>query len=391
MLMRKSFSQWCIPAVYLLLVASLCGSMALRGWADTWRPIVPTMSPVFADMRTVQGAIQSERLGFDPHFSNPGDPWARLMNYPGIWLSIAKTLSLDLEERFIAFVGLYVAAFLAILFWLLCCYPSIPLLVACCSTATFLAIERGNNDLVVFVFVALGLIQHGSWGLACCLVVASVLKLFPIVACFTLLRKPSLLLMTLLGFGVYVMWQWADMLGTVHGVPTSAYLSFGTKSLAALLNYSVRWWILLILHVALAALVWHFMRAQLRSLLIQFMPTSELFDTDLNPRARLFFGGGSIYLFTYAVSSSFDYRLIFLILCIPALTKATQSRLGLVLLVAVCISMFEYWMGRLGSFGRLTASASKAATFVLLSALFAEYLLLVLVTARQRLGLFSRA
>mgnify|MGYP001050131989 CR=1 FL=1 len=372
--MGQVFRRLWPAALYVLIVAALLGSLALRGWSDTWRPIVPTMAPVFADMRTVQGAIRSEQLGFDPHFTNPGDPWGRPMNYPGIWLGLAKTIGLDSEHRFLAFVGLYVGAFVVMLFALLLRYPSGWLLAACCSTATFLAVERGNNDLAVFVLVSVGLMCNRGVIAIGCVLLASILKLFPIAASIIWLSKPWRILLTGLGFCLYLGWYWPDIVATMHGVPSSASLSFGTKSIAAWTNFSVRWWVILLLHVSIGMVVWRGMRDQLRRLLSASLTHtfSASFRPDLGKRARLLLGGASIYVLTYAISSSWDYRLIFLILCIPALSSASESAVGRALLVTICVSMFDYWLSRLGIVGRLGVVAAKSITFVLLFAILVE-------------------
>ena len=46
---------------------------------------IPTMNPVFADIRTITGVNATLSQGLDPLVSNPGDPWGRTMNYPRIW------------------------------------------------------------------------------------------------------------------------------------------------------------------------------------------------------------------------------------------------------------------------------------------------------------------
>jgi hypothetical protein len=65
----------------------------------TWTLLqVPAMYPPFADLRTVQGALTSIARGFDPQITNPGDPWSRPMNYPMVWIKIAKTFDFLIRE-----------------------------------------------------------------------------------------------------------------------------------------------------------------------------------------------------------------------------------------------------------------------------------------------------
>ena len=57
--------------------------LILYGYDNTWRLWnIPTMSPHFADMRTITHGAESYAQGLDPMIENPGDPWHRRMNYP---------------------------------------------------------------------------------------------------------------------------------------------------------------------------------------------------------------------------------------------------------------------------------------------------------------------
>jgi hypothetical protein len=46
------------------------------GWTRTWRVVgVDSMSPSFADLRTLTGVPSTIGRGIDPLRENPGDPW----------------------------------------------------------------------------------------------------------------------------------------------------------------------------------------------------------------------------------------------------------------------------------------------------------------------------
>ena len=88
-------------AIFTLAWLFLGMAILHNGWLDTWKTLhIPSMVPPFADMRTVQGSILSDQLGLDPQISNPGDPWARTLDYPKIWLGIAKFFQLNNETNF---------------------------------------------------------------------------------------------------------------------------------------------------------------------------------------------------------------------------------------------------------------------------------------------------
>lgn len=148
-------SQVKILTWILFLEASLIGVAIFKyGWIETWSTLlVPALDPPFADLRTVQGALLSLERGLDPLVSNPGDPWDRPMNYPRPWLLIAQWLSLHVEIYYLISVLFYVVGYLCICVYLLNRFPSIWLLLAVLSGASLLSIERGNNDLVIFILL----------------------------------------------------------------------------------------------------------------------------------------------------------------------------------------------------------------------------------------------
>ena len=91
--------------LFSILIFFIIGISILSfGWTLTWtKLLVPTMHPPFADLRTVQGSLASLAAGFDPQLINPGDPWDRPMNYPLIWMYVAKLLALDNELNYLIF------------------------------------------------------------------------------------------------------------------------------------------------------------------------------------------------------------------------------------------------------------------------------------------------
>jgi hypothetical protein len=126
------------------------------GWTQTWSMILGptiTLEPYFADMRTVQGALSSIQQGFNPQLVNPGDPWGRPMNYPYVWVAISDFFSLDSEKNYLILIIFSVTTYLTICLNVLRKYPSIWLLLTIFSGSSMLAIERCNNDLIVFILL----------------------------------------------------------------------------------------------------------------------------------------------------------------------------------------------------------------------------------------------
>ena len=153
------------------------------------------MSPVFADTRTVQGALVSIEQGYNPQIENPGDPWQRPMNYPLIWVNIARFFQLENETNFLLFVVSYVIAYVVGCLILLWMFPSFYMLLAMFSGALLLAVERGNNDLLVFVLMLAGVlisrVPHRLYARVPLFLSAAALKIYPAYAFLSLIKKNS--------------------------------------------------------------------------------------------------------------------------------------------------------------------------------------------------------
>ena len=90
--------------IYISIISLFLTSVFFNGWSKSWIFInIPPMEPFFSDMRIIQGALKTELLGLNPYITNPGDPWNRMINYPSIWMDIAKILNLENENFFLMF------------------------------------------------------------------------------------------------------------------------------------------------------------------------------------------------------------------------------------------------------------------------------------------------
>ena len=208
-------------------------SVLIFGWSTTWGVLdVPTMFPEFADMRTVQGALLSLNEGFDPQINNVGDPWGRSMNYPSIWISISEIFNFEVELHFKIFVSLMVLLFLGCCLQLVKQYPSLTLLLLCFSGATLLAVERGNNDILIFSLLYLSVFVGGGFYILA-LLMAILLKIFPILAfpAFCHSIKTFSLMLAVAVIAVFILIP--EFSNIRNGTPTSAWLSYGSASISA--------------------------------------------------------------------------------------------------------------------------------------------------------------
>lgn len=162
----------------------------LTGWG-----VVPFRFP-FLDAHAVLSAVECAGRGLDPYLYNPCDVLSRAHVYSPLFLEA------DIFPVTVAWtnvVGITLALALVL------CLASLPpprggrewtvMVLAALSTMTIFAIERGNNDLLVFVLMTLAChsAQRGAAGRATAhalILFGACLKYYPIVALVTALREP---------------------------------------------------------------------------------------------------------------------------------------------------------------------------------------------------------
>lgn len=307
-------------------------SILIVGWSSTWSALgVPTMFPEFADMRTVQGALHSLSEGFDPQIKNPGDPWGRSMNYPSLWISISEIFNFEVELNFKIFVSMMVLTFLSCCLMLLKQFPSLTLLALCFSGATLLAVERGNNDIIIFSLLYFSVIVGGGI-YALFLLIATLLKVFPILALPAFCRSVKTFFL-MLAVAVIALLILLPELSNIRGsTPVSASLSYGSASISAAFqsrvnfNFPSHFISILVLFAAFVAWKLDFLRKRLNF-------------SEMNRHAKqMFLIGAYIYVGTFILSSNWDYRLIFLLLCVPYVMSLDDRYLRILISLSLIIA-----------------------------------------------------
>lgn len=316
------------------MVASVAG----LGWLEGWRLFgVPAAGVPFLDLRTVQGALASLDLGLDPRLLNPGDVQGRPMNYPLIWLALAELCGLRGETAFLLFGGGMVALFLCCAGDLLRRYRSLFLLAALLSNAPLLLIERGNNDLLVFVLLyGLATVRWWAGGLVF-LPAAVVFKLYPVFALLAvaLRRPPGYFLCALLLAGGALALLAGELALIGQATPRSVGMSYGWPGTLAMTRSSpFAGMVFSLLLVLLAAATGYVVTRRGPA------PAGDP-GTD-----ALFLVGASVYCGSYLVAANWDYRLAMLIFCVPALARGEvgSPRIARWLLVALLLAMNVQWL-----------------------------------------------
>jgi hypothetical protein len=348
----------------------------LGGPREGWRHLgVPTLSPSFADLRSITSGWECTRRGIEVLESNPCDPWERPANYPRIWMA-PSILGLG-QESTIPLGILEALVFLAAAFALIPkAAPLIDGLVygaAIVSPAVMLGVERGNVDISLFALVVLAvlLLELGGVWLyvsSALLLLAAILKLFPIFATGVLARQRDKTAVVMLGvilavFGLYAIVTLDDIRTIATVVPQVTHHSYGAAIVGDMVGSSLdglsseAWGLTVVIAIVVAAVA---LRPRLRA----WLPGAAQ-DGDSARALDLFWAGAPVFLFTFALFRSFNYRLVFLLMTIPMLLRFARQRrvVGAATLVLVLATL---WLP--GTPARI-AEAEMAARFAGLAAL----------------------
>ena len=358
-------------------IIGLC--MYFYGYVNTWILWnIPAKMPPFLDIQLITGTAESLEKGFDPTVSNPYDPGQRIFNYPKIWYIF---LNLDLDRH--ATIPLAIAS-LALFFITLAIFPkprdslSIVLLtLVTFSSALMLAYERANVDLLFFssVVIALLLLEISAPASFIVMIVSILFKIFPVFAIGIYLdKKKSKVLLYAIGSlictALYFVLTWQSMKHifstTEKGFDLSYGLNVAIDYLEVKLDYaaSVFW----VLPYVMAFLL------LVTAIYAGFKHRGQLADVDLR-HLRAFWAGAGVYVGTFLLGNSWDYRFMFTLLTVPALAEWIQQKSGkavtfaritvVVLLLSCWYLVLQKWFGTTFEAYSVVFAIDEAANWIL--------------------------
>jgi hypothetical protein len=233
----------------ILLLGIILGAKVTGSVAGAWQRMgVPSMSPSFADTRSITHAIECWRSGHDPYTDHGCDPWRRLYNYPPIWLELSR---LSVGPATTKTIGVAIAAstFAGLAAILSSGSPASGLLIilSLLSPPMLFGIERGNVDLLIFALLVVGIAATSAapprvkTALRGLLIIAlTVLKTYPLVAASVFLRNGRGWVLSILIAATAA----SAFLGAAYGrvgqilanTPVNYWYSFGAAPLFLLLR-----------------------------------------------------------------------------------------------------------------------------------------------------------
>jgi hypothetical protein len=252
-------------------------------------------------------------------------------------------------------------AFLASVAGMVWWSPSWWLVAAAFSSSILLLVERGNNDLAVFSLVCLAQAVPLAAGLGI-LFVAALLKLYPVLCWPAFIRtRNTLILAVVLGAALFLL---QDELGAIHKAqPMRAYLSYGSPSF----SYAFK----VMGHVTVPGLLISavLVVASLGALLPFAHHIRFVQDARFEARRRFFYAGAFVFLGTFVLGSNWDYRLTFLLFCVPLLATLESAAFRRTLLIVLLVSLNHSALGTwFGLAGYAVNELAKGMLFVLLAA-----------------------
>ncbi len=320
---------------------------------------IPIVPPYFLDSRVMTYAAESHALGFDPILNNPQNPSGENSNYPRIWHLL---FLLDIDRSHAAIIGsvfiiLFLVGLLSFLFSKkFDTLTSYFLAILIFSPPVMLAIERANNELVVFFLIAIALSINYSSSITALFLLffAAVLKLYPVFGFVYLLKETkkkflSLFIPALSFFIIYVLFNLVDIKQIHANTPRFAKSSYGINVIWKGLTHKR----ILDLEVSDEIIMTVRILSYIVALLI--IITALIFSLKNYDTSRYKHGeyldafrvGAAIYICSFILLNNFDYRLMFLIFTVPQLVswihKKEKRNSSLLIAITLYAIIFSFW------------------------------------------------
>ncbi len=343
-------------------------------WQSTITPYVPPevinpfsakedlaiRSNIFYDLRYLQyisNYFDSFFLPSDQLYNLYKDhPSEMVLNYPRIWIAIAHLLNLNSDLVLYLFYLTFFFLYSNIFFHFIKITNSYFFIyLYFCSSNLFL-LERGNVDflLITLVFYLFFFTKNKIINFFGYLLV-SFLKIYPAFSLlFFLKSKKSILNILLLStiFLLYLFLTKDDIRNISLVNPKTGDSSYGFLSIIINIKnhigINIDYFLLVIINLILILIIYYFFKNKLKKIEFKY--------------PNIFLLGGGIYLFTFLINTHHDYRMMFLIFCIPLILNLNNKAFKYATLVIIILSLeihrllyfFGFFGGVINSIAKLT-------------------------------------
>lgn len=334
--------------------------------------------PPFLDMQLITASAESIEFGFDPAIENPRDFGQRVFNYPRIWylwlnlgIGMRATNLLAIASILLFFLSLF------LLFSPRNYLTALLINLVLFSPALMLGFERANVDLIFFSLIVISILLVKRFPAASLgvLLIAILGKIIPVFAAGLYLDKKLVRLawlfpvIAIVCTAIYFVITWNGMAHIFQSTQKGTDLSYGIYVVPDYLSKTMKvtapWLHPGAMGVALLLVI--------IALILGFRHSGGLPPQENNELAS-FFAGAGVYIGTFLLGNNWDYRLMFFLLCVPALADwaqshntyrfAAMSSLALVL-ISCWYLLTNEWLQVVGLSGRTAFFVDEAVNWLL--------------------------
>ena len=257
--------------------------------------------------------------------------------YPGIWLNVQYLPSSVFESLLLIIIFFFFIISLKILENEN--YKNIFLIIF--STPFVLVMQRGNNEMIIFILIYLSILlyQKKKKLFSVSLIfISSLLKIYPITGLLIFFKNKIvnyLNLIILLSFLIFLIYIYNDLITISNNLHSKVTLTYSSKTIFYMIDFLFE----------INEKYFLFISIILFFLILAF---SFKFKINLNEPSKeedLFIIGASILIFSFFLSSSFEYRLIYTILLIPFISMNRKKNFALfkyIYFIIIFIMWFEF-------------------------------------------------
>ena len=275
------------------------------------------------------------------------------MNYPKVWILIAKLI--EKEIFFYCFLFLSFGIYVYIFYIFIKKFNSYFFLYLFFSGPSLLALQRGNVDTLIFILLSFVLITNNLFLKRLLFLISVVLKIFPVFAIqYFLLIKKNFIKTLLLAFAclIYFYLIKDQLTHMMKNGPNSPDMSYGSEVVTLNLK---KYYNISFNHIYLSSFL------ILSSISAYFLFFKKILLNEMYKHQDYFSLGSGIFIFTFLITPSHDYRLIFLFFCVPLLLNLKSKILKYTSLISLVFAMelsrlielFAFWGGATNIFFKI--------------------------------------
>jgi len=333
-----------IPFILSILTITLFGLIAwaefrLGGYQKITQIWLLDNQPYFQDLKVLINGLDFIRKGESPYQN------ATPFNYPIGWGVFSFIPWINIKNLKI------IGCLQAVSFFFVCIYifkkekvPQIPAALVMFSPAVLLMVERGNCDLIIFLLLACTtlFVKSPTFSLATTLIL-SLLKIYPFGSVFGWLMKENKSLWfkpeKLVIFSVFLAGLLASYRSYFYVSERTPrpyhYMSYGLGTLPQLAAERFgfeknEYFPLLICFYVLIFLIIVFF-------CLKKSKTNMYLSNNEEPANQLFYAGAGCFLASNIIGFNWEYRLSFLLLCLPFIFLKIKNRKKEMIIWYVCI------------------------------------------------------